>query len=180
MKKNTVIAVTGIVLILAVLGIYKFSTRNAKAPDNTTSTAEPKQVVETGSTVKLFYYDPLLDRIQGTNNLKCSRSGLDPVTRVIPTSTSPIKDTITLLLRGELSNEEKQAGATTEFPLPGFALTGTALKNGVLTLSFVDPQNKTSGGSCRTGILWFQIEATAKQFPGVTQVKFLPTTLFQP
>lgn len=40
--------------------------------------------------------------------------------------------------------------------------------------------NKTNGGSCRAGILWFQIEATAKQFSEVKQVRFLPEELFQP
>ena len=29
-------------------------------------------------------------------------------------------------------------------------------------------------------ILWFQIEATAKQFSNVTSVRFMPEELFQP
>ncbi|MFN3301828.1 MAG: hypothetical protein ACK413_02260 [Patescibacteria group bacterium] len=36
------------------------------------------------------------------------------------------------------------------------------------------------GGACRVGILWFQIEETAKQFPGVEKVQFLPEEIFQP
>ncbi|MGC8651262.1 MAG: hypothetical protein ACP5RX_01445 [Minisyncoccia bacterium] len=52
--------------------------------------------------------------------------------------------------------------------------------NGTLILKFNDSLNKTSGGSCRVGILWFQIEATAKQFSEVKKVEFLPEELLQP
>ena len=72
-------------------------------------------------------------------------------------------------------------GITTEFPLDGFKLKSVNLKNdGTLILEFDDPLNKTLGGACRVGILWFQIEATAKQFPQVKKVQFLPEELFQP
>jgi len=36
------------------------------------------------------------------------------------------------------------------------------------------------GGACRTGILRAQIEATAEQFDGVNQVRFIDEELFQP
>lgn len=133
-----------------------------------------------GQSVALFYYNPLNDRFPGSNNIQCSRQGLMPVARIIPKTKTPIQDTINLLLKGVLSPAEKQSGLTTEFPLDGLKLTGANLKDGILTLSFNDPQNKTSGGSCRAGILWFQIEATAKQFSGVNQVRFQPDALFQP
>lgn len=95
-------------------------------------------------------------------------------------SKTPIQDAIKLLLKGELTEEEKAQGIETEYPLAGFSLEGAALKDGVLTLEFFDLQNKTSGGSCRAGILWFQIEEIAKQFPEVKKVRFLPENLFQP
>jgi hypothetical protein len=44
----------------------------------------------------------------------------------------------------------------------------------------IELQRHTTDGSCRVGILWAQIEATAEQFPGVNEVKFLPGELFQP
>jgi hypothetical protein len=50
----------------------------------------------------------------------------------------------------------------------------------VLTLEFNDPENKTSGGSCRSGILWAQIKKTAEQFDDVEEVRFQPEELFQP
>ena len=131
--------------------------------------------------VKLYYYNPELDRDE-SGNTACSRSGLVAVERKIPITKTPIQDTIKLLLKGKenLTEEEKARGIGTEYPLEGISLKGASLKDGVLTLEFNDPKNKTVGGACRVGILWFQIEATAKQFPEVQQVRFLPEELFQP
>ncbi len=129
--------------------------------------------------VKLYYYRPALDT-DAEGNIQCSRAGLVAVTRNISVTETPIQDTIYLLLKGGLTDAERARGITTEFPLAGLSLTGASLASGTLTLAFQDPNNKTSGGSCRAGILWFQIEATAKQFSGVTAVRFRPDTLFQP
>ncbi len=88
-----------------------------------------------------------------------------------------------ILLKGKenLTQEEIEKGITTEFPLEGLKLKSVNLKpEGLLFLEFEDPLNKTSGGSCRVKILWSQIEATAKQFPEVKKVQFLPEYLFQP
>lgn len=134
---------------------------------------------ETGEAVKLYYYDPESDK-DAVGNIQCSRAGLVPVPRVLPKSSTPIRDAVKLLLRGEISSEERARGITSEFPLSGVALTGANLQNGILTLTFADQENRTVGGSCRVGILWFQIEATAKQFPGVQSVRFEPPQLFQP
>lgn len=129
--------------------------------------------------VELYYYNSELD--QGEDgNILCSRKGLVAVERKIPLTITPIKDTINLLLKGELTDEEKASGITTEYPLSGLSLKNAVLDSGVLTLTFDDQNNKTVGGSCRVGVLWFQIEATAKQFSGVKKVQFLPEELFQP
>jgi spore germination protein GerM len=130
-------------------------------------------------TIKLYYYNPTKDKDE-TGNILCSRQGLEAVERNIPVTQTPIQDTIKLLLKGGLTQEEKDKGVSTEYPLSGVELTGASLNNGELKLSFNDPENKTGGGSCRVGILWFQIEATAKQFGEVKSVKFLPEELFQP
>lgn len=129
--------------------------------------------------IKLYYYNPTLDRDE-TDNVLCSRQGLVAVEREIPVTQSPAKDAINLLLKGELTDAERAQGITTEYPLTGFSLKNAVLDDGVLTLTFDDLNNLTGGGACRVGILWFQIEATAKQFDTVTQVKFLPEELFQP
>lgn len=129
--------------------------------------------------INLFYYNPELDEDE-SGNISCSRNGLVAVERQIPITQTPIQDAIKLLLSGNMTSKEEEQGVETEYPLPGFSLKGASLKDGVLTLEFEDPQNKTVGGSCRTGILWFQIEATAKQFNEVKEVKFLPEDIFQP
>ncbi len=130
-------------------------------------------------TVKLYYYNYELDKDE-TGNARCSRNGLVPVEREIPITQTPIQDAIRLLLLGEITNEERAQGIDSEYPLEGFSLKGASLNDGVLTLEFNDANSKSVGGSCRVGILWFQIEATVKQFPEVQQVRFLPEEIFQP
>lgn len=129
--------------------------------------------------VKLYYYDARKDK-DASGNPRCEASGLTAVERSIPLTVSPIQDTVKLLLKGEIASVEKAQGISSEYPLPGFELKGAVLKDGILTLSFSDPQGKTVGGSCRVGILWAQIERTVKQFSTVKEVRFQPDTLFQP
>jgi len=129
--------------------------------------------------IKLYYYNYELDKDE-LGNIACSRNGLVPVKREISITQTPIQDAVKLLLSGKLTEEELAQGIDTEYPLEGLSLKGALLKDGVLTLEFDDSKNRTVGGSCRVGILWFQIEATAKQFPEVQQVRFLPKEIFQP
>ncbi len=129
--------------------------------------------------VKLYYYNSSKDK-DASGNIMCSRNGLESVERSIPITQTPIQDAIKLLLKGELTAQERAQGIATEYPLSGVELEGASLNEGVLALAFADPQNKTEGGSCRVGILWFQIEETVKQFPEVSSVRFLPEELFQP
>lgn len=130
-------------------------------------------------TVQLYYYNPNNDK-DANGNVMCSSQGLVAVSRQIPVTTTPIQDTVRLLLRGELTTSERNQGITTEYPLSGVTLKGANLANGTLTIELNDLQNRTSGGSCRAAVLWHQIQATAKQFSGVTTVRYLPQTLFQP
>lgn len=115
-----------------------------------------------GRTQGVFFRDSTKRKAKNSNNQK------------------PIQDTIELLISGQLTKEEKSQGITTEYLLEGFSLKSVSSKDGILTLEFEDLHYKTSGGSCRVGILWFQIEATAKQFSEVQHVRFLPEELFQP
>jgi hypothetical protein len=130
-------------------------------------------------TVSLYFYDQLRDR-GPSGAIMCSIKGLVPVERTIPVSTTPLQDAIRLLLQSSVTDDEKKMGLTTEYPLPGVELKGASMHGNELTVELTDPQNKTSGGSCRVGILKAQIEATAKQFPEVKSVKIIPETLFQP
>ena len=110
----------------------------------------------------------------------CSDAGLMAVERDIPVTLTPVQDAVRLLLRGELTEEEADRGITTEYPLEGLELEGASLAEGVLTLGFKDPNHVTGGGSCRVGILWFQIRETAMQFEGIEEARFQPEDLFQP
>lgn len=139
----------------------------------------PIQFSQDARSIQLFYYRPEQD-LDKQGNPMCSRTGLVAVNRTLPTSITPIQDAIRLLLRGDLTAEEKNQGLTTEFPLPEFDMTGANLRDGLLTISFEDPQHKTSGGACRTALLWLQIKTTALQFPEVHAVNFRPEDLFQP
>ena len=166
------------------LGTLRFLSDNPSGlPENQKIFEVPIQFEEISyRKVLLYYYNPELDRDE-TGNTKCSRDGLVPIERDIPITKTPIQDTINLLLKGKenLTETEIRQGITTEYPLDGFSLSEVNLKeDGTLILKFNDPLNKTVGGSCRVGILWFQIEATAKQFSEVKRVEFLPEELFQP
>lgn len=141
---------------------------------NTEQTADTRT-----QTIDLYYYDPARD-LDADGNVLCSAQGLVKVERSIPHSDTPIQDTVRLLLSGTLTREEAAQGISTEFPLPGLELTGASVRDGVLTLSFNDPNSRTTGGACRTGVLWAQIERTAQQFDIVREVRFVPEELFQP
>ncbi len=132
--------------------------------------------------ILLYYYNQEKDKDE-KGNIRCSRDGLVAIEREIPVSKTPIQDTINLLLKGKenLTQNDIERGITTEYPLEGLRLKSANLKeDGTLILEFEDPLNRTGGGSCRVGILWSQIEETAKQFPEVKKVRFLPEALFQP
>lgn len=129
--------------------------------------------------IELYYYNASED-MDGDGNIMCSNAGLVQVRRTIPVTQTPIQDTIRLLLLGQITAQEQAMGITTEYPLFGFELEGASLADKVLTLSFKDPNNASSGGSCRSGILWLQIQETAMQFSEVEEVRFQPEELFQP
>jgi sporulation and spore germination protein len=160
---NKIVVVLGLLVIGAmVAGIVFFRSENPE-----------------GRRIVLYYYNPSRD-MDSAGNILCSRQGLVSVERILPSAATPLPETIQLLLRGELTEQERMQGITTEFPLRGFELTGWILHNGVLTLSFSDPLHVASGGACRVDILWLQIEATALQFGDVREVRFTPDEIFQP
>lgn len=130
-------------------------------------------------TVQIYHYDPDLDT-DASGNIMCSDAGLVAVERTITEVQTPLTRSIELLLEGDLTAEEEAAGITTEFPLDGFSLESASITDGVATLEFADPNNSSSGGSCRAGILYTQIEATATQFDTVDSVQIIPEEILQP
>lgn len=149
--------------------------------DNPSGLAENDDFLEipisftSGNEVSLFYYSKELDP-----NGDCTEEAIVVVKRSLNKTQTPIQGAIRMLIRGDLTSSERASGLTTEFPLEGFELKGANLKNGELTLEFIDPKRETNGGSCRVNLLWSQIEKTAIQFPEVKSVNFIPKDLFQP
>ncbi len=172
--KKIILLIAGVVAIVAL--VYYFG---SERPSDQVSNGDNGQNRTEMRTVNLYYYSPDRDT-DASGNILCSQQGLVGLEREIPITQTPIQDAVRLLLEGELTQAERAIGITTEYPLQGLELEGANLQNGVLTLEFSDPLNRTSGGSCRAGILWYQIEATALQFPEVSSVRFSPEELFQP
>ncbi len=173
-----VVIVTGVIIAVGFLVWQSGQNKDAGLVDGEREVRQADGEAELRK-IKLYFYNPENDKDEA-GDVKCGRDGLVAVEREIPVSKTPIQEAINLLLEGGLNQVEREAGITTEFPLAGVELKGVNLQDGVLTLEFADPGNKTSGGACRAGILWFQIEATAKQFEDVAEVRFTPETLFQP
>ena len=128
-------------------------------------------------TIKLYYYNKSYDP-----EFDCKLEAVLSVTREIPITNTPIQDTIELLIKGKITEQERLAGFSSEFTNhpEKFKLLGTNLKNGVLTLKFTEVPSFTTGGSCRIGLLSQQILKTAKQFVEVERVVFSPDEIFQP
>ena len=180
MVKPTYLVIAAVAIVL---GVYFLSippgAENGGLIPTPTSTPTPTTEV-TKQEVKLFYYNAPADKKNG--EVLCSADAVLPVTRIIPATKSPIKDTLELLFQGGITPAEKAAGFQTEFPLQGVMLISASLKNdGTLTLDLADPDHKTSGGACRSSILAAQVIKTAKQFSAVKRVEFLnPDSVFQP
>jgi hypothetical protein len=130
----------------------------------------------TKNEVSLFYYNQIKDE-----NKSCNVDFILPMKRYVASSDNQIKDTIDLLIKGELTEQEKKDGFITEFPNKDFKLLETNLSDdGVLILRFTEVPGFTTGGICRVKILGSEIIRTARQFPGVRKVVLEPETLFEP
>ena len=137
-------------------------------------------------TVLLYYYDEDRDRAT-SGNIMCSHDGLVPVTRTIDVEDKArdevIAETVRLLLQGRISMAEEDQGFVANFPIDGVVLNGVLFEGNEsesLRLNFSDLFGKSSGGSCRVGILRAQITATAMQFDGIDAVIIEPEDIFQP
>jgi hypothetical protein len=163
-------------------GVIVFANDNPSGlPENADEFRLPVRFAESGAAAqtsfKLFYPN---DVKNPNSSNTCVVTASEYVTRSVPVTKTPIQDAINLLIQGNLTSAEKSAGFETSFPNANFKLKGSNLKNGVLTLEFTEVPGFTSGGSCAMSMLKSQIEMTAKQFSGVSSVKIIPETLFQP
>jgi len=136
--------------------------------------AEPENI-----SFQVYYYNPDLDKDED-GNIMCGAGGLVGAWRQAPAGSEALRAAISSLLDFPPQAEELAAGLTSEYPLSGLRLSSLSLENGILTIELADPENRTSGGACRAGILRAQLEATATQFPEVDSILIQPEELFQP
>jgi len=129
-------------------------------------------------TIKLYYYDYEKD--------KCNdyAKGIVPVERKVADSDdieTTIKDTLNLWLQGELTAEENEGGLSREISSDDdVKVTDVTIdEKGILTLTFSDPQHKTSGGSCHAGVLYAELEAIVWQFTEIKSFRVLPLGIFE-
>lgn len=133
------------------------------------------------SPVVLYYYNEHAD--SELSELPASdERAVKPVCRCVSSreDLDLIRETIGLLIKGELTDSERSAGFRTEFPGEGFELKDLELSDGILKLVFDDPYFFSSGGSARTFIMATEVRKTALQFSGVEEVHFEPEWVFQP
>lgn len=124
----------------------------------------------------VFFYNKQADTTE-EGQVACSPKSVQPVERIIP-GQNPEEETFSLLLRGDIREEEAAEEFQTEFPNPDFQLRDVDVEGSTLTAVFTEVPGFTFGGSCRATLLRAQIKKTAGQF--AEQVKIMPETLFQP
>ncbi|MFA7170160.1 MAG: hypothetical protein WC178_04920 [Candidatus Paceibacterota bacterium] len=200
MKKTTAIGTASIV-ILIILGLsfwtgirFAYQDNLERGLQERTSGMEEIQNMTNKDgeikyrTVKLFYYDYSKGECIGysyqpediTEQERAVSKGLAPVERKIADSDNVIEDTVRLFLEGKITDKEKASGVYNkvyeeEYPLPGVELIEFDLSaDGILSLTFADPKEKTRGVYCVVEVKKQQLEATAMQFSEVKSVKILP------
>lgn len=129
--------------------------------------------------VALYYFNKQQDENVPTSQ-QPSIDSILPVYRQLVDSDNIIKDTINLLIKWELTQEELEQWFETEFPNPEFRLLSAQLEDWVLTLTFTQVPWFTSWWSARIKMLTESIIRTAKQFSGVQEVVLMPEEIFQP
>jgi hypothetical protein len=132
-------------------------------------------------TIKLYYYNVK------TDNGQCTKAGLAAVQRKIPQDNDfkkTMASALNMFLKGDLTAEERAQGIDTEYPLDGLKLSKVDFDktSGKLTLTLEDLKHKTTGGSCRVDVLYYQLEATIMQFGEVSGFKLVSSDdgLFAP
>jgi hypothetical protein len=181
-SRNTLLLLFLILVIAMIALVFHLSAQRPEAPElvATTPTSDPAAPVAARTIpVTLYAYDARLDT-DTTGNVLCSAKGLVPVGRVIPETDAPMRAALELLLRDPLTSDERARGLSTEFPLQGVTIEDVNISGDTATIEIADPDNKLSGGSCRVSVLRARLEATAKQFKDITDVRFLPEDVLEP
>ena len=101
MKENKKISFYVSLLLVFILGLFLYSEYNFKKTylvksRYTTDLPVASQEEKATTSIKLYYYNQKKDT-DTTGNVLCSEQGLESVTRVIPATQTPLKDTLELL-----------------------------------------------------------------------------------
>ena len=150
--------------------------------DELTTIIETEATTEKDYTVQLFYFNEQVDSELPSSD-QLNRSSVLPIQRrITATSTENlIEETLTLLIAGTLTDNEKALGFVTDYPQQWFSLEKVELGQfGTLTVRFTELPWFTSGGSARMILIRDAIEKTVLQFADVTEVVYEPKGLFQP
>lgn len=179
--RNTFILIAVLSIFLVVgLGVIIYTGSSIDDKEDADTVATTTVATTTPSqTVRLYYYRPQ-DDINDRGELRCSEAGLTAITQDISGEGAElIHDTLEQLLESELPQRYRLQGLTSEFPLEDVRLVGLRVDDGVATVAIDDQNGQLAVDNCRSEILRLQIEQTIRQFPTVSVVRFLPTTLFQ-
>lgn len=129
--------------------------------------------------VSLYYYNFEEDK-KIAEYIPCSADAVLPVEREIPKVDNVPEYALKKLLEGDITAEEAAEGFQTEFAPGKLELKSLTIKDGVATVEFFDDNGFTSGGSCRVGLLAWQVQKTLLQFPEIDQIEFMNEEMFQP
>lgn len=184
-------------IVLLVLLVFQLSelfslqkiANNEKEPNITqnqpTPTASPTITVTATpaskfKTIKLFVKNYKTD----PNVIDCKAD--DFVEREIPNSPEYLTDAVNELFNLGVSASEKAEGLRNLYTddtksAENLKLVNISLVGKTAQVTLKDPDDFTSGGSCRSGILLSALERTLKQFAGVESVQIEPQgRFFQP
>lgn len=129
--------------------------------------------------VRLYYYNELLDKSLHSGEVSGDSEAILPVEREIPVSHAPINDSIRLLLKGELTNMERELGFKTDYPNESLKFLGAKWDGSTLILNFEDNGFLKNSESSKASILKSEIIKTALQFEKVKNVILQPESLFR-
>jgi hypothetical protein len=121
----------------------------------------------------LYLYDGQAD-LEG-DVPRCFEDSLVPVTRQVGAAQANIPYAIAIIISGDLTESERADGYVPLFPSTIWELSGSAFRDGVLTLSFA---RRSAGEDRCSGLAGVQLQKTLAQFPSVKDVRFEPEGVF--
>lgn len=166
--------ITILIIVLAVLGLWWLVGQDT--PDPVPGNGDSSE-----QTVRVYFYNESED-VDETGNIACSPDAVQFVERTVPADTyedNPVEIVLEELFEGP-TGAEQERGFSSEFPLDRVEVESIEVSDGEAVVTLSDPENATSGGSCRVTLLRAQVEKTIQDAAGTEEVVLQPETLFQP